>query len=463
MPQAFAPEKISVVHGSKAGRTERFAARELAKEIRSLTGKAAQVVAERKLDRRTTAGKLLFILGTPESSDLVAGLTSDGRVKAAKSPQGYTLRTIPNPIASKGTAIVIAGTDERGVLYGVRDMQHYYLENDKIRILARHLNLSSSPKVRERGLQLWEFYVTDPFAYVDQMSRWKLNSFGVIPAWYLIEHDGIIPYAQERGVDVVWWDGLYSYQYVGFANHNQWAISPPQAPPNIKRSPDGRCLCASDPRTIPWMTDYVLDAIDKLPGLRGVEFQTGNLDGHECRCKKCRRYSSGEYFTREINPIIAAIAEKHPEMDIRFGLGCKFIRRPDYKKWIPKIDARADLALENRYPMPNYEDMDILDELVPGRYTLVAKLYGSRGQLAGWRERRTQMFEELCASIREALSRGVTAIGALNQTPLYHNTPLYTVNMYAEALWHGGAPPAKASAIPHSRWRERGTRGFSGS
>jgi len=441
---AFAPDKIRVVYGSKAGRTERFAARELAKEIRSATGKAVRVIPEKKLAQRTASGKLLFVLGTRQGSELVARLASNGKCKAPTAPQGYAIRTIPNPLAPKGAAIVIAGADERGVLYGVRDMQHYYLEHHRGRIVGSKLNVSSAPKIPSRAASSWDFYVTDPFAYVDQMSRWKLNALLVCPWKYLFDHDGIIPYAHERGVDVVYADGLYSYHYVVGGNHNQWAILPELAPPEIKRAPNGRCLCPSDPKTIPWMSQYVLDVIEKLPGLDGVWFQTGNLDKHVCDCARCRKLSGAEYFVMEMNPIIKAIAEKHPDMSIGYGLGGGMIRRKDYARWIPKVDRRASLMVETRYPMPDGEDMDILDGLVPGNYKLQGKLYGSRGQLRGWRERRNEMFQDLFECVAEAVRRGVQEIGALVQTPLYHKTPLYIVNLYAEALWHGGAPPAKA-------------------
>ncbi len=443
MVKAFAPEKIVVVRGSEAGRTERFAARELGKEIRAAAGKAAKVVSETKLDRRSAAGKLLFILGTRQSSKMADGLVAGGKCKGTSAQQGYTVRTIPNPLASGGAAIVIVGADERGVLYGVRDMQHYYLEHDRGRIIASRLNLQSAPKILARGASSWDFYVTDPFAYVDQMSRWKLNSFLAAPWKYLFDHDGIIPYAHERGVDVVYGDGIYSYHYVWGGNHNQWAILPEVAPPEIKRSADESCLCPSDPKTIPWMTQYVLDVIEKLPGLDAVGFQTGNLDRHVCRCEKCSRMSGAEYFVTEVNPIIKAIAEKHPELGIGYGLGGRMVRSEEYARWIPKVDRRASLTLESRYPMPDAEDMDILDRLVPGNYGLQGKLYGSRGQLRGWRERRNEMFEDLFGCVAEAARRGVKGIGSLVQTPLYHRKPLYIVNMYAESLWHGGAPPAR--------------------
>jgi len=191
------------------------------------------------------------------------------------------------------------------------------------------------------------------------------------------------------------------------------------------------------------MVNYVLEVIEKLPGLAGVGFQTGNLDHHECHCDKCSKYTSGEYFLMEINPIIAAIAEKHPDMEIGYGLGCSFVVRPDYVECIPKVDKRGVLAVENRYPIPDGATMDHLDKLVPGRYSLMAKLYGSRGQLAGWRERRGEMSQDLFENVAEAVRRGVTDISCLNQTPLYHEKPLYITNLYGEALWHGGAPPAK--------------------
>jgi len=439
---AFVPGKINVVHGAKAGRTEKFAARELADEIRSVTGKRPKVVSEKGLSRRTASGKLLFILGTRQGSELVARLASNGKCKAPTASQGYAIRTIHNPLAPTGVAIVIAGGDERGVLYGVRDMQHYFLEHVRGRIVGSKLDVRSAPKIPGRAASSWDFYVTDPFGYVDQMSQWKLNAFLVCPWRYLYDHDGIIPYAHERGVDVAWGDGLYSYHYVWGGNHNQWAILPEVAPKNIKRAPNGRCLCPSDPKTIPWMTKYALEVIEKLPGLDAVGFQSGNLDKHVCDCARCKKLSDAEYFVKEMNPVLKAIADTYPHLSVGYGLGGGMIRSKDYARWIPKMDKRASVTIETRYPMPDAEDMDIMDKLAPGNYGLQGKLYGSRGQLRGWRERRNEMFEDLYECVAEAARRGVQGIGALVQTPLYHNTPLYLVNMYAEALWHGGAPPA---------------------
>jgi len=150
MSQAFAPEQIMIVTGAKAGKTERFAARELAGEIRSVTGKRPKVVSEKKLDKSTASGKLLFILGTRQGSELISGLAAGGKCKVPAAVQGYSIRTIPNPVASTGTATIVAGADERGALHGVRDLQHYYLEHDNGRVLAPPLDLSSAEVPRPR-------------------------------------------------------------------------------------------------------------------------------------------------------------------------------------------------------------------------------------------------------------------------------------------------------------------------
>ncbi|NQV32995.1 MAG: hypothetical protein HQ515_09890, partial [Phycisphaeraceae bacterium] len=73
----------------------------------------------------------LVVLGTVGNNRLIKRLVEKGFVKDIETPQGYSIRCAPDSQNKDRWILAILGADERGVLYGLRDLEHYYLKRFK--------------------------------------------------------------------------------------------------------------------------------------------------------------------------------------------------------------------------------------------------------------------------------------------------------------------------------------------
>lgn len=136
---AYRAVTAEIVTPAKVSPTFEIAASELSRGLGGLLGTAPAVVAQ-----PTKAGSI--ILGTPESSPVVAGLHLD---LDRAGPEGYVIRTVS--VAGQ-RATVIAGSRDIGVLYGT----FHFLRLLQTHRSVEHLELHSAPRLRERILDHWD-------------------------------------------------------------------------------------------------------------------------------------------------------------------------------------------------------------------------------------------------------------------------------------------------------------------
>ena len=67
----------------------------------------------------------LVVLGTVGNNRSIKRLVDTGFVKDIKTAQGYSMRCAPDPKNKDRWILAILGADECGVLYGLRDLEHY--------------------------------------------------------------------------------------------------------------------------------------------------------------------------------------------------------------------------------------------------------------------------------------------------------------------------------------------------
>lgn len=187
LPQVSAEILLS----SSAGPTEEYAARELQMYIYRLTGARLPV---RQADALVGTDKLLCLIGSPRKWPVLKSLADAGQIPwTAEKPeaQGYVLKT-----ASVGgrQALVIAGADDIGCLYGVYGLLEdhlgvtFLLDGDvlppqKPLLAWPALNEVKAPCVAIRGFLPWTNFPQSATVYswedwqfiIDQMVRMRMN------------------------------------------------------------------------------------------------------------------------------------------------------------------------------------------------------------------------------------------------------------------------------------------------
>ncbi len=324
-------------------------------------------------DRRRLKKHNILAVGTPESNSLIASLVAEGKVRLAKKPQSYTIAVLPSPYNSARQVLVLAGSDSPGVLYAVRDWEHYCHDPYVTGLVppwfpqtgaskpARptiHVktpfhqsvpdwNITGSPKILERGIWTWGHVVYDYRRFLENMSRWKMN---ILIAWndYApVNAREITDYAHSLGIKLIW----------GYT----WCW--------------GEKVNPSDPAQLARWRDRVIRTYEEQyapTGGDGIYFQTFT----ETKDLKIGRKTIAELAARWVNDIGAALLERHPDLWIQFGLHAMSIR--DNINHIKAVDPRINITWEDAGCFPysySLDDVEGLNETVA--YT--RRLAGLRG------------------------------------------------------------------------------------
>jgi hypothetical protein len=96
------------------------AANDLQSDINKVTGCTAAIVHDAQ-----DHGPLLILVGTLGKSALIDGLLRDGKIDVAAIRgkwEAFTTQTVSHPLPGVAAALVIAGSDKRGTIYGVYDL-----------------------------------------------------------------------------------------------------------------------------------------------------------------------------------------------------------------------------------------------------------------------------------------------------------------------------------------------------
>ncbi len=96
------------------------AAKDLQSDIARVTGRTAKVTHE-----KTSFGNNVVLIGTIGKSKIIDQLIKDGKVDAAPIAgkwESFIIAVVPKPLAGVENALVIAGSDKRGTIYGIYDL-----------------------------------------------------------------------------------------------------------------------------------------------------------------------------------------------------------------------------------------------------------------------------------------------------------------------------------------------------
>ncbi|KPJ69241.1 MAG: hypothetical protein AMS14_11670, partial [Planctomycetes bacterium DG_20] len=181
------PSGVDVRGPEKPSAIEEFALAELRAALsRSASGRTAQ------------APKLSLVIGQPGGNAEVKRLLDSGFAKPETRKEGYALKYDKD----KGV-VLVAGTDDRGALYGVMDLIHYRLA-DVLAGKAESFEAGEAPKLDCRGIWGWGGGIKNYEKFFDQMARWKMNL--CIPWHKKVPKNAkaFQDYAASRGVYIAW-------------------------------------------------------------------------------------------------------------------------------------------------------------------------------------------------------------------------------------------------------------------
>lgn len=152
----------------------------LQQDIAAVTGKQLPLI-----HTPDTAWQHLIVIGTTDQSALLQQLAASKRISFAGIAQhweAYQLQRITFPTSKTGSLLVIAGSDKRGVAYGVFELSrqmgvspwHWWadvpVKQKKALYIPQQLQLIDSPQVKYRGL-----FINDE---APALSGWTHEKYG---------------------------------------------------------------------------------------------------------------------------------------------------------------------------------------------------------------------------------------------------------------------------------------------
>ena len=210
----------------------RYSAEELRKYIGRLTGVQLDIISPRELSTRPR-DEALLVVGGPDANPLVKMALDAGQLNTTEQkPEGYTLKTIR---INGRNALIIAGTDEPGTLYGTYDwierqgvmfqITRDIIPQPKTSLELAQIDIRREPSFVQRGFAIASCYETrsiwsypDITKFIDQMAKLRLNYL----IWHMFSHE---PYLEDSFMgerklmgDQASWEGGYTLPSYNFGS-----------------------------------------------------------------------------------------------------------------------------------------------------------------------------------------------------------------------------------------------------
>jgi len=247
----------------------------------------------------------LIILGTASNGSTIKKLAEDGFFTPAEKSEGYAIKAAASPFGDESKqCIVICGTDDAGLLYGVHAFDRRYIRN-VLKYNGYHFNhryqpfvepclpfdVTTSPKIDKRGIWTWGHMIYDYRAYLKNMSTLGMNLLVMWNDSVPINAREILSEAHKRGIKIYW----------GFSC--SW----------------GEKVDPNDPADTEKWTKRVLDTYRSqyAPlGGDGIYFQAFT----ETSAKDIGGKPIAQLVTDWANAICSALHGEFPTLDIQFGI-----------------------------------------------------------------------------------------------------------------------------------------------
>lgn len=264
-----------------------------------------------------------FYIGTSENNANIKAEfanASPEELAALSHSEGYAIRVHDD-------TVWIAGADESGVLWGCVDfygkylVKHEYTYDDQyfcnpIEHAFADFACASSPSVSGRGIWTWGHVIYDYRGFIDNMVRLKMNTLIVWNDYVPVNAAEMIEYAHSCGIRVIW----------GFA----WCW-------------DTDCARFS----MDAFDEYSTEVCEKYEkeyahlGGDGIYFQSFT----ELDTEYIGDVLIADAVTQFVNQTASRIYEKHPNLELQFGLHANSVK--DRLAYIANTDPRIRIVWEN--------------------------------------------------------------------------------------------------------------------
>ncbi len=203
----FPGPRWHLVYGSYSG-VEEFALDELQKMTQRYVPYVIEIRhAAEELDRDANH----ILVGTAANNPRIAELAQTGAFRSPTELQGYSSTCFRSPWNAGKKAVVIAGTDAAGVLYGVVDFNKRLasVTPDDPKEMRQTLDnlpefsAQDAPLIENRGIWSWGYVIYDYRRFLDNMARLKMNRLVFWNDVPPVNCQHVIDYAHSRGIKVV--------------------------------------------------------------------------------------------------------------------------------------------------------------------------------------------------------------------------------------------------------------------
>ena len=289
-----------------------------------------------------------FFIGTRDTNPLLARRSGAVLTKAEE----YA-------ICVKEDTVLIEGFDEAGVLYGCADFYPRYVAQQTLTYDSatyfRHIFadalpdafIQSAPAVRNRGLWTWGHVIYDYRGYIDNMAKLKMNTLIVWNDHPPFNARELVRYAHDSGIRIIW----------GFP----WLWGTDCRETDFSRLREASREIAA----------YYEEHYASLGG-DGIYFQSFT----EVLTETIGDVLVAEAVTQFVNETSALIFEKHPGIELQFGLHSESVR--NRLEFIRRVDPRIRIVWENCGCFP-YSYMPDVVENFPETMAFVDRISRLRG------------------------------------------------------------------------------------
>ena len=326
-------KKLAIIYGAAQNGIQKKAIETLTRYLLDYTVEYPTCIAAGEPIDKNLFHQYIYI-GTKENNPAFAELANH-----PTAPEGYV-------ITVKNDTVYIEGTDDAGVLYGCVDFYAKYItkaeyghksqpywgnpfEND---FVLPDFELASSPSITKRGLWTWGHVIYDYRRYIDNMVKLKMNTVIIWNDFVPVNIEEIIEYAHNSHVEVI----------LGYS----WGWSQ-------------KCD-ASDMNALYQLTEEILEQYERdfaHLAIDGIYFQSFTETTH----KTIGGVLIAEAVTDLVNRTAARLLEKHPGLELQFGLHATSVN--DKLEYIQKTDTRVRIVWEDCGAFPfGYRPIDFADK-----------------------------------------------------------------------------------------------------
>lgn len=374
---------VEILIPDRASETEQFAAEELQRYIKLMTGKHISIVKHLSNDV-----KMIFSVGKTR-------FTEKYKDKFAKSPASAEYDGFVTDITDN--LIILYGGSDRGTLYSV----YNFLENQGCRwffpgklgeVIPKKSNLELNPGIEvqipdfvQRQLGIGMTPGIDVEDMIDWIAKNRLNRNFALRYYFIRKY---LPKnkwdaASKRGGNQEWQWICHNLSFMlpvdkYFSKHPEYyaLYKGKRIPSGSKSKPGygGGNLCTTNPEVIKICANFAIDWFDKHPEGVVVPVWPGDGGIKWCECKNCKKLGGINFFPGKrgsmsrrmvtfANAVAKIVAKRYPD---------RFILCPAYSNYVQPVDIPLEKNVLIQYCVhgcyahgidickPNKKEMDML-------------------------------------------------------------------------------------------------------